>query len=197
MELIILSGFLGSGKTTFLLSLARRMVDAKRRVTIIENEVGEIGIDGQYLRRKGLDVQELFGGCICCTLSAGLVPTLEKIKANFNPDLVILEATGVARPGDIRSTLSKYGAKTVKKISVITIVDTLRFDVLIDVMNPLITAQIEKADIVVINKIDRVDEEKVSEIRSAVSSLNPGVDIVPISAEKGINVQSVTKRFIS
>lgn len=78
MELIIISGFLGSGKTTLLLGMARSLVEASIRVAIIENEVGEIGIDGQYLRQEGLEVQELFGGCICCTLSAGLVPTLRK-----------------------------------------------------------------------------------------------------------------------
>jgi G3E family GTPase len=158
--------------------------------------VGEIGIDGQYLRLEGLDVQELFGGCICCTLSTGLVPTLKKIQAGFDPDLVILEATGVARPGDIRENISKYGTGIVGKTTVVTIVDTIRFDVLIDIMNPLIEAQIQKADILAINKIDKVDENKVSEIRSRIRQLNPKVDVVPISAEKGINIQSITERFI-
>lgn len=102
----------------------------------------------------------------------------------------------MARPGDIRENIYKYGAGTIEKITVITIVEPIRFDVLIDIMNPLITAQIKKADIVVINKIDKADDKKVSEIRSSVSQLNPEVDIVPISAEKGINIQSITERFL-
>lgn len=195
MELIILSGFLGSGKTTLLLKMARSLVDASKRVAIIENEVGEIGIDGLYLRQEGLDVQELFGGCVCCTLAAGLVPTLEKLRSSFDPDIVVLEATGVARPGDIRETITKYGSKTVKKITVITIVDTVRFKVLFEIMNPLVTSQIQHADIVVVNKIDQVDQEQISEIRSIIGQLNCDVVIVDVSAEKGTNVQTITERF--
>ena len=67
MKLLIIAGFLGSGKTTLLLEVAQRLVAVPQKVAIIENEVGEIGIDGKYLHQEGLQVQELFGGCVCCT----------------------------------------------------------------------------------------------------------------------------------
>jgi G3E family GTPase len=99
LKLLLISGFLGSGKTTLLLQIARRLAAASQKVAIIENEVGEIGIDGQYLRREGLEVQEMFGGCVCCTLAVDLVTTLRKLEESVQPDRVILEATGVAPPG--------------------------------------------------------------------------------------------------
>ena len=85
MKLLIIAGFLGSGRTTLLLEVARRLVAVPQKIAIIENEVGEIGIDGKYLHQKGLQVQELFGGCVCCTLSADLVSTLEKIEKLYQP----------------------------------------------------------------------------------------------------------------
>src|SRR5210317_1406548 len=101
MKLLIIAGFLGSGKTTLLLQVAKHLAAASKRIAIIENEMGEVGVDGDYLTLEGLHVQELLGGCICCTLAAGLVGTLEKVERLFQPDLVILEATGSARPSDI------------------------------------------------------------------------------------------------
>ena len=76
MRLVLVAGFLGSGKTTLLEHIARQLTAAGRKIAIIENEAGEIGIDGNYLRQNGLEVQELYGGCICCTLSVDLVVTL-------------------------------------------------------------------------------------------------------------------------
>ena len=105
MRLLLISGFLGSGKTTLLLEIARRLAAGSQKIAIIENEVGEVGIDGQYLRREGLEVQEMFGGCVCCTLSVDLVTTLKKLDRLVRPETVILEATGIARPGDIVPTV--------------------------------------------------------------------------------------------
>ncbi len=85
MKLLIIAGFLGSGKTTLLLQVAKHLAAASQRIAIIENEMGEVGVDGEYLTLEGLHVQELLGGCICCTLAAGLVGTLEKVQRLFQP----------------------------------------------------------------------------------------------------------------
>ena len=73
MNVLCIAGFLGSGKTTILLEVARSLTEDGVRVAVIENEIGEVGVDGGYVREQGLPVQELFGGCICCTLQIGLV----------------------------------------------------------------------------------------------------------------------------
>ena len=183
MKLLIIAGFLGSGKTTLLLQVAKHLAAASQRITIIENEMGEVGVDGEYLTLEGLHVQELLGGCICCTLAAGLVGTLEKVQRLFQPNLVILEATGSARPSDITKNLREYG-KNLDAIQIITLVDPSRHEMLMEVMTPLVTAQIQAADIVAVNKIDQVERETVQRTIQSARELNPRASIVAISAEE-------------
>jgi G3E family GTPase len=184
MRLLIIAGFLGSGKTTLLLHIAKRLAAASQRIAIIENEMGEVGVDGDYLTLEGLHVQQLLGGCICCTLAAGLVGTLEKVERLFEPDLVILEATGSARPADITQILGRYRGD-LGSIQVVTLVDASRHEMLMEVMTPLVTAQIEAADIVAVNKIDQVERESVERTIESARGLNSRARIVAISAEGG------------
>jgi G3E family GTPase len=190
VRLLMISGFLGSGKTTLLLEIARRMVAGSQKIAIIENEVGEVGIDGQYLRREGLEVQEMFGGCVCCTLSVDLVTTLKKLDRLFQPETVILEATGIARPGDIVPTVRQY-ASMVDEIQVLILVDGPRYEMLLEVMTPLVTAQIGAADVVAINKIDEMDEAGIDSIRRSIKDLNEETRVVAISAEQRINLEDL------
>ena len=190
MKLLLISGFLGSGKTTLLLEIARHLAGGSEKIAIIENEVGEVGIDGQYLRKEGLEVQEMFGGCICCTLSVDLITTLKKLDQSFGPERVILEATGIARPGDIVPTVRRY-ASMVDEIQVLVLVDGPRYDMLLEVMNPLVTAQIGAADVVVINKIDEMDEAVIDGIRRSVNDLNEKARVVAISAEQKVNLEDL------
>ncbi len=182
MNLLIISGFLGSGKTTLLLQVARGLSKASRRIAIIENEMGEVGVDGDYLSLEGLNVQELFGGCICCTLSTGLLETLGEIERTYQPDLVILEATGVARPGDIIVNVRNW-KPDLGGIQVITLVDAKRYEMLMEMMSPLLTAQIQAADIVAVNKIDQVEPEAVRRIIREVGPLNPRAKVIAVSAD--------------
>lgn len=190
MKLLLISGFLGSGKTTLLLEIARRLAAGSEKIAIVENEVGDVGIDGQYLRKEGLEVQEMFGGCICCTLSVDLVTTLKKLDRSFGPERVILEATGIARPGDIVPNVRRY-APMVDEIQVLVLVDGPRYEMLLEVMNPLVTAQIGAADVVVINKIDEMDEAGIDHIRRSVTDLNEEIRVVAISAEQQINLEDL------
>ncbi|RLC00990.1 MAG: cobalamin biosynthesis protein P47K [Deltaproteobacteria bacterium] len=189
MKLLIMAGFLGSGKTTLLLQIAKRLSAASLKIAIIENEIGEIGVDGDYLNREELHVQKLFGGCICCTLSTGLIETLEKIELHYQPDLVILEATGVARPGDILTNVNKYQPK-VESIKILTLVDAFRFEMLMEVIEPLLTAQIKAAHTVVVNKIDQVQNKTLESVIQSVECLNPEAKVSTVSAEVGTNLNS-------
>ena len=182
MKVLVIAGFLGSGKTTLLLHIARNLSCESHKVVIIENEMGEIGIDGEYLRLNGLEVQDLFGGCICCTLSSGLIETLEKVKKSYAPDIVILEATGAARPGDITANLKKLNGEK-QKIKVITIVDAGRFHMLMEMMEPLLTAQIEAGDIIVLNKIEHMDSKAIDGIVRKITGVKPDVRVEAISCE--------------
>lgn len=190
MRLLSVCGFLASGKTTLILAIAKGLKPAFKKIVILENEVGQIGIDDKYLRKNGLEVQELFGGCICCSLASDLVTTLEKIETTFQPDLTILEATGVARPEDLAEGVSKY-CSSVEDNRVLTIVDGVRYEMLMHIMEPLITAQIEAADIIAINKIDVMSEQEISAVEQSIRKLNGKSRILPISADKSTNLEAL------
>jgi G3E family GTPase len=190
MKLLIISGFLGSGKTTLLLAMARQLAAGQRKVAIVENEIGQIGIDGEYLRREGFEVRELFGGCVCCTLTVDLVTTLRKIAQSIQPDLTIIEATGVARPADIVATVRAY-TTDITAVKVFTLIDAETYEMLFEMMSPLMTAQIEAAAVVAVNKMDEVDADTLERIAQSIRQLNPHATIAAISAENRINLETI------
>lgn len=194
MEVLIIAGFLGSGKTTLLIRIARGLSSASRRIAIIENEIGEVGVDGEYLELEGLKVQELFGGCVCCTLSSGLIEALQKLGRHYSPDLVILEATGVADPGDVVATVRSFG-EGVDGITVITLVDAARYSILMEMMTPLLTSQILAADIVAVSKIDMVEPETAEQVLREVGVLNPRAHVAAVSLKEHTDLGAVMDRL--
>ena len=107
MKLIILGGFLGSGKTTVLLQMAKYLTgenvkSGETKVAIIENEVGEQGIDDKLLKSGNYAVENLFAGCACCTLSGSVPGYIQKIQRELNPEWLIFESTGVGYPASIQ-----------------------------------------------------------------------------------------------
>src|SRR3990172_1541975 len=147
MKLIIVSGFLGSGKTTLLLALVRRLsAGGAGKIVIVENEVGAVGIDNQYLSMRGLEVRELYAGCVCCSLATDLVTTLRQIAAVLQPELVFVEPSGVARPDNLAVTVRRY-AREVSAIRVLGLVDATRYEVIKEVVQPLLEATVAAADL--------------------------------------------------
>lgn len=180
MEMLIISGLLGAGKTTLLLKLVRQLGKKFTNIAIIENEVGEIGIDGLYLESEGLYVQELYSGCICCTLSVDLLQTLEKLENVYKPDLVVLEPTGAARPGDIISTI-KRSDRSIETVQVVSVIDAPRFKIFQEILEPLVNSHLEAAEVIVISKVDLVEEGMLEDVISEISSLSRKARIVPLS----------------
>lgn len=178
MHLLLFSGFLGSGKTTFIISLSMVVVQSGHRAAIIVNEIGEIGIDNQLMRQLDLDVWELVAGCICCTLSGDLATTLQKLDLGNAPDLVIVEASGAADPKSVLDALTYYRGRTLSSVRTVTVIDPLRLSVLIEVMTPLITSQIQSADLIIISKTDLATSEEIEFARQKACEINPTVGIV-------------------
>jgi G3E family GTPase len=182
MRLLIFSGFLGSGKTTLVLALARRLAAHGSTSAIIVNEIGEVGIDGKVLGDSGLAVYEITAGCICCQIGVDLVRTLQEIGERYHPDVVIVEGSGVATPAGIRDALTYYRGEPFAAITVVTVVDPTRFEALIDVLTPLIEAQIMGADELVITKIDQATSTEVDDARAGVERLRPGASVSLVAA---------------
>jgi len=137
MRLLCVAGFLGSGKTTVLLELARRVAEASLTLAIVENEIGEVSVDGGIVRERGLPVRELFGGCVCCTLQTGLVDTLRALAADPAPDWVLVEPTGLAALADITTTVREL-MPDVDEIRALTLIDAERWETLAHIVEPLI-----------------------------------------------------------
>ena len=178
MRLIILGGFLGTGKTSVLMPVARQIVSAagggdKTRVAIIENEIGQVGIDTAFTEGAGFTTRELFNGCVCCTLAASLMDSLNQLEEEVNPEWVILETTGLARPHDIAESVRRYYDEGMNTAVCIT-VDVNRWSRLKKVVGELLFEQVENADYVFLNKIDLADPETVEAVRKDIEGLTKG-----------------------
>jgi G3E family GTPase len=192
VNVLCIAGFLGSGKTTILLEVARALAGEGCSLAVIENEIGEVGIDGGYVREQGIPVQELFGGCICCTLQVGLVETLLSVRDLYDPDWVIIEPTGLAAPADILGLVVDH-VPDLDIVRVLTIVDAPRWPMLLEVVEPLVTSQLQTADAVAVNKVDEVDGEALAAVLESVRSLAGDATILPVSAASGAGMQHLLK----
>lgn len=184
MHLLMVTGFLGSGKTTLAVKLAQTAVNQGRQVAILVNEIGEIGIDGQLMQQLDLNIWEMYDGCICCTLAADLVPALEEIDQSYNVDLVLMEPTGVAEPRNILKILPYYKGNRLESITSVSILDPLRIIELYEVMTPLITNQLANAQYLLINKADVATKEQLAGARRIAAEVNPEARLMIMSAQK-------------
>jgi G3E family GTPase len=194
MKLAIISGFLGSGKTTLLLGLVKRFTGGESLdFVILENEVGEVGIDGVYLEKQGLQVKELYSGCVCCQLAGDLVVTLREIKEALDPDCVILEASGLARVESILGTLDKY-CRELDGILVISLADVERFELYLEEPMPFVINQLKHAGLVVLNKTDSGGDELIEALEGKLEEINPQAEVVRVSALHGTNLDRVAEK---
>lgn len=183
MKIAILGGFLGSGKTSVLIQLlhylAGDMASNEIKVVVIENEIGEIGIDNALISAEGYTVKNLFAGCVCCTMTGDLVRSIERIQKELSPEWIVVESTGVAYPKRMKDViLTTFGI--VPRICVV--VDAKRWHRLLVPMQNLITGQLEEADTVLINKMDLVLPEVLEAIRTSVSCFNDSAEQLPVCA---------------
>jgi len=187
MNLLLVAGFLGSGKTTLIIKLVETLGRRGLKVAILVNEIGQVGVDNQLMRQLDLNVWELMGGCICCTLTAGLLTDLHRLDAEYNPDLVILEATGAARPSDVLDALHYYQGRPLTSVSTAVVVDPLRLPKIVRVVGPLIAAQIGPADLLIMTKTDLASPEQTAESRQIVRGMNAHAPLVRALAGRDLD----------
>jgi G3E family GTPase len=173
MHLVVISGFLGSGKTTAMLSFARDLAGAGVKTALIVNEIGEIGVDDVVLKQAGANVWELLSGCICCTLAGQLGTTLAMLAADYAPGIVLLEPSGASHPNAIRTALRHAREVSVKGISWLAMIDPLRLEELVAVLEPLMESQIHAADAAIITKREAATSEQLTFAREWISGLRP------------------------
>lgn len=188
MKILLLSGFLGSGKTSALLQLAAWLVRRSEKdgtsVMIIENEIGEVGVDDKVLKAQGLQVKELFAGCACCTGGADLLADIRSIRASADPEWIIIEATGVAYPLQIKESIEACFHIPVK---ILALADAKRWKRLHAYMAQLIEAQVDSADCILLNKVDLVEENEADAIAAELRGYNAKAEIHKIVANRSVD----------
>lgn len=175
---IIIAGFLGSGKTTLLKKILSWETDLSGTVVVV-NEFGDVGIDGVLLKESGSDVVELTSGCICCTLTADLRQSLARIYTQFEPDRVLIEASGVADPSSIATVFTEPGIRdcmVLKKI--ITVLDGDFWEAR-EAFGPLFYNQLEMAHLILLNKVDLLDPDQVPQFLKEIHQEIPESQVVP------------------
>lgn len=196
MKIIILGGFLGSGKTSVLLQLARYLVEKEKdmpgevKVAIIENEVGDVGVDDKVLVNEGFSVSNLFAGCACCSLSGELVYSIRNIQNELNPQWLIIEATGIAHPGSMKQNILKgFGPPSY----ILTVVDAKRWKRLARAMETMVGGQLEDSSKVLLNKADLVNDAEMEQVKESVHSYNHEVGIIATNAKDTLSVELLKK----
>ena len=190
MYVYILGGFLGSGKTTLLMKLASMYTKRGLKTALLVNESGEIGVDGATLKAEGYDAIELPDGCICCSLSGTLQSALKNIARDIDPDIIIVEPTGLALPHKVKE-LVHYAMIDEEATYIIGVADVQRFEDLIKKKEQFFKMQMSGADFVLINKCDLATPGKIEQIKAWVHESFPEKPIQEISAKTGENMDKL------
>ena len=193
MDIHILGGFLGTGKTTLLMKLVDMFSEKGRKVAIIVNEAGSIGVDGTTIKGQGYNAVELPQGCICCTLSATLQESLVQIVKDYSPDIIIIEPTGLALPNAVKDAVEAIRGRFIQydKLNVVGMLDGPRYDIFLAKKRDFYLKQLSGSDVIAVNKKDLVSEEKLKQITDWCGETFPGVKVIPMCAVTGEGVKEV------
>ncbi len=176
IKIDVISGFLGAGKTTLIKKLFAS--DLKNeKVVLIENEFGEIGVDGAFLKDSGVQIKEINSGCICCSLVGDFSKSMKEIVEKFSPDRIIIEPSGVGKLSDIIKAIEKV-EEPLKINIVATVVDGGKCKMYFKNFGEFYDDQIKQANTVIVSKTDKLGEEKILAAVELIKSLNPHATIV-------------------
>ena len=177
----IISGFLGAGKTTLIKNLFKSSMK-NEKVVLIENEFGEIGVDGTFLKESGVEIKEINSGCICCSLVGDFSSSMKEVVEKFTPDRIIIEPSGVGRLSDIIKAVEKVEEEL--KINIVaTVVDGGKCKMYHKNFGEFYNDQIAQAKTVIVSKTEKLSESKINDALEIIRELNPDVTVIttPVS----------------
>ena len=173
----IFSGFLGAGKTTLIKKLIKEAY-AGERVVLIENEFGEIGIDGGFLQDAGIEITEMNSGCICCSLVGDFTKALAKVLSDYHPDRIIIEPSGVGKLSDVIRAASAVEGEDAKLNTFTTVVDAGKCKMYMKNFGEFFNDQIEHASAIVLSHTDTTKESKIEEAIKLIKEHNADATLV-------------------
>ena len=174
----IISGFLGAGKTTLISKLLREALNGEQ-VVLIENEFGEIGIDGGFLKDSGVEIREMNSGCICCSLVGDFGTSLKEVVDKYHPDRIIIEPSGVGKLSDvIKAVKDLHIENEIKLNSASTVADASKCKVYMKNFGEFFNNQIEHAGTIILSRTQNISEEKLNKAIELIRQLNPNAHII-------------------
>ncbi len=174
----IISGFLGAGKTTLISKLLKEVLKDEQ-VVLIENEFGEIGIDGGFLKDSGVEIREMNSGCICCSLVGDFGTSLKEVVDKYHPDRIIIEPSGVGKLSDvIKAVKDLHIENEIKLNSASTVADASKVKVYMKNFGEFFNNQIEHAGTIILSRTQNINEEKLNKAIEMIRSLNQNAHII-------------------
>ena len=177
----VISGFLGAGKTTLIKKLYSDVFKSEK-VVLIENEFGEIGIDGAFLKESGIEIKEINSGCICCSLVGDFSTSMKEVVEKFNPERIIIEPSGVGKLSDILKAIEKVDEDLAVNV-VVTVVDGGKCKMYHKNFGEFYNDQVENANVVVMSKTEKLSEEKIIDGAALIKMINGEALIVTTPVE--------------
>ena len=188
----VISGFLGAGKTTLIKKLLSEAL-AGQQIVLIENEFGEIGIDGGFLKDAGIEIKEMNSGCICCSLVGDFGTALKEVVDTYHPDRVIIEPSGVGKLSDVIHAIENNAEEAGLELdSAATVVDVTKCKIYLKNFGEFFKNQVQAAGTIVLSRMDtpKATPEKVEEVLHMLRELNPNATIIttPVEELGGVKV---------
>ena len=195
----IISGFLGAGKTTLIKKLLKDAFKDEQ-VVLIENEFGEIGIDGGFLKEAGIQIREMNSGCICCSLVGDFGASLKEVISKYHPDRILIEPSGVGKLSDVIKAVQGVEEETGLVLnSYTTVVDAKKCKMYMRNFGEFFNNQVEYAGAIIMSRTDIVDEAKAQAAMELLREINPKAAIIttPIEKLEGAKILEVMEHPVS
>ena len=191
MKIDIFSGFLGAGKTTLIKKLIKEAY-AGEKLVLIENEFGEIGIDGGFMKEAGIEITEMNSGCICCSLVGDFSKALKKVYEEFAPDRIIIEPSGVGKLSDVTKAVMRADLPGAEINACTTVVNAAKCKMYMKNFGEFFNDQVENAGCIVFSHAESLTNEKIAEAVALIREHNPTAEIVttPLSDINGKQILS-------
>lgn len=172
----IFSGFLGAGKTTLIKKLIKEAYTGEKLV-LIENEFGQVGIDGGFLKDAGIEITEMNSGCICCSLVGDFGKALKQVSERFSPDRILIEPSGVGKLSDVREAVLRADENLCVN-GLATVVDASKWKIYKRNFGEFFLNQIETAGTVILSHVDKCDPDRLSECAEMIREENPNASLI-------------------
>ena len=175
MKILLVSGFLGAGKTTFIKEMAKNI---NLEFVVLENEYADIGIDGDFLDEKNLNVWEMSEGCICCSMKGDFKSSIKKIYFEINPEYLVIEPTGVGMLSSIIENIREIDNNDIEILSPLTLIDITSFNEYLETFNNFFIDNLKNTGKVILTKLENYNPFDIENIKTEISKINNNLEIV-------------------